>query len=154
MHNVGLTLKINHSVLTVAMSVLFLNLPGCGGVSDQPDLGLVTGTVTMDGAPLTGVQVTFQPDDGRPAIGTTNADGKYKLTYIRNTPGCKVGHNKVEIGVAEGEDENVAQSEGETTAPKMTKSGKPPIPARYNSKTELEADVKPGENTFDFDLKK
>lgn len=42
---------------------------GCSGGTDQPELGLVSNTVTFDGTPLSGVAVTFVPDDGRPAIG-------------------------------------------------------------------------------------
>ncbi len=143
----------NNVLLAATMSILFLNLPGCGGTSDQPELGLVSGAVTMDGKPLSGILVSFLPDNGRPAMGTTNAEGQYKLTYIRDLPGCKLGHNKVEIGVAEGADEEGPEAEADTAAPREpVKAGKPLIPARYNTKTELEADVKPGENTFDFHL--
>lgn len=39
---------------------------------------------------------------------------------------------------------NIAWPDGEAK--------QPPIPAKYNSKTELTADVKSGKNTFDFPL--
>ncbi|MEW4453179.1 carboxypeptidase-like regulatory domain-containing protein [Bremerella sp. JC817] len=149
---------IQAAYLVVALSVMLLTLPGCGGPSDQPELGQVTGTVTFDGAPLSGIVVVFQPDDGRPARGRTDADGKYELTYIRSTRGTKIGHNRVEIAPSE-EDADEEPSEAEAdpdgrapTRPKKFKSNKPRIPARYNIKSELEADVQPGENTFDFDL--
>ena len=143
---------MKHSLLAIAASTLIFSLVGCGR-GDQPDLGLVTGTVTMDDAPLSGVQVMFSPENGRPAIGMTNAEGKYALKYIRETMGCKVGPNKVEIGLAEGADEESKSGDSEDAAPaKPKKSSKPRIPARYNSNTELTADVKPGENVFDFKL--
>lgn len=140
--------------LAMALSVIFLCLSGCGGPSDQPDLGQVQGTVTFDGKPLSGVVVVFQPDVGRPAHGRTDSEGKYDLTYIRTTRGTKIGHNRVEIAPSE-EDDDPAEElvDPDTVKPKrQRKSGKPKIPARYNRKSELEADVKPGENTFDFEL--
>src|SRR5262245_49070668 len=49
-------------------------LAGCSG-GDRPELGYVSGTVTMDGEPLVGVIVTFKPEQGRPAVDVTDADG-------------------------------------------------------------------------------
>ena len=139
------------AVSMLAVMTLLAGLSGCGSGSDQPELGLVTGTVTLDGNPLSGVAVTFVPDEGRPAMGKTDDAGKYELTYIRDTPGCKVGHNKVQIGNTE-ESEDEAEQEGDDYVQKPTKSGPATIPARYNTQTELQAEVKPGENTFDFSL--
>jgi len=140
--------------LAVALSVMLLGLSGCAGSSDQPDLGQVSGTVTLDGKPLSNVVVVFQPDVGRPASGRTDADGRYELTYIRSTLGTKVGHNRVEI--APSEEEDVAgEDAGEVDTPmgrRRGRSRKPKVPYRYNIKSELEADVQPGANTFDFEL--
>ena len=139
-------------LLIVALTMLLQ--PGCGGSGDQPELGQVTGTVTLDGMPLSGIAVVFQPDNGRPARGMTDAEGKYELTYIRQTKGTKVGPNRVEIAPSEdGEVEEDESSDESAPAPKKSKSGKPAIPARYNVKSELKADVKGGKNEFNFDLK-
>ncbi|PQO46420.1 hypothetical protein [Blastopirellula marina] len=141
--------------LVIACSVMLLSLTGCGGNSDQPELGQVTGTITLDGKPLTGVAVVFQPEKGRPAHGKTDAEGKYDLIYIRDTRGAKIGLNRVEIAPSEGEDdptENI-QDPDSIPAQRPTKSGKPKVPAKYNIKSELEANVQPGENNFDFELK-
>ena len=132
-------------------------LPGCGGPSDQPELGQVTGTVTLDGKPLSGIAVVFQPESGRPARGMTDAEGKYELTYIRETKGTKVGPNRVEIapsedGGAEESEESENPDDESQPVTKPSKSGKPTIPPRYNVQSELKADVKAGENTFDFQL--
>ncbi|EAQ77341.1 carboxypeptidase-like regulatory domain-containing protein [Blastopirellula marina] len=140
--------------LAAALSVLLLSLSGCSAPSDQPELGQVSGTVTLDGDPLSGVAIVFQPDNGRPAHGQTDAEGKYELTYIRSTRGTKLGHNRVEIAPSEEADEpDEAEPDAELPQVKRrAKSGKPRIPARYNVQSELEADVQPGANTFDFDL--
>jgi len=128
---------------------------GCGR-NDQPELGEVTGTIRLDGKPLVGIAVVYQPESGRPARGTTDADGRYELIYIRNTKGTKVGPNRVEIAPSEdGETEEPLEDQDADieTESKPSKPGKPKIPARYNSQSELNVDVKPGTNTFDFDLK-
>ncbi|HTN03270.1 MAG TPA: hypothetical protein VL132_15380 [Planctomycetaceae bacterium] len=137
----------------LAAAILLLALSGCGGVGDQPELGLVTGTVMLDNEPLSGIAVTFLPDNGRPATGTTDENGDYKLIYIGKTPGCKVGHSRVEIGYAEEEDEGV-ETEGDDAVQTPGDTEQKDIPARYNAESELEADVKPGENVFNFDLKR
>lgn len=127
---------------------------GCAP-GDQPELGQVTGTVKLDGKPLSGVAVVFQPDSGRPARGMTDAEGKYELTYIRDTKGTKIGSNRVEIAPSE-EDvvEEEPESSGEETqsGPPKPSTGKPKVPPKYNIRSELKADVKAGDNTFDFDL--
>jgi hypothetical protein len=141
-------------LIVVGISMFFQ--PGCGGPSDQPELGQVTGTVTLDGKPLSGIAVVFQPDSGRPARGMTDAEGKYELTYIRQTKGTKVGLNRVEIAPSEDgeaeESENPDADDESKPVAKPSKSRKPAIPARYNVQSELKADVKAGANTFDFKL--
>ncbi len=136
------------------MSLAMAWLVGCGGSSDQPELGEVTGTITLDGKPLSGVAVVFQPENGRPARGMTDANGKYELTYIRQTKGSKVGPNRVEIAPSEeGESEESEGSDTVNANLPARQSTKAKIPARYNLKSELNAEVKPGKNTFDFELK-
>jgi hypothetical protein len=143
-------------LLAVALSILCLGLSGCGGNGDQPELGLVTGTVTLDGKPLYGTAVVFYPDNGRPARGRTDLNGKYELTYIRQTLGTKVGHNRVEVAPDEEGEEDAEELEnsGENTGPAKQPRDREKIriPARYNTKSTLQADVKPGENVFDFQL--
>lgn len=121
------------SISLACLALLFL--AGCGDGADRPDLGYVTGTVTLDGAPLEGVQVLFQPADGRPAGGLADADGHYVVEYIRGEKGTKVGPTTVTFAWLPGD------------------SRAKPIPARYMGKdSELKFDVKPGNNTFDLEL--
>ncbi len=111
----------------------------------------------MDGEPLAATVVVFSPDNGRPARGKTDAEGKYELTYIGQTHGAKIGHHRVEIAPnEEGEDEAEIEA---ATAGESAATSKPPVkpkkigvPARYNVNSGLEADVKAGENVFDFKL--
>lgn len=116
-----------------------LGIAGCGG-SDLPPLGDVEGTVTMDGQPLPNVTVQFHSNaGGRPGSGVTDKDGKFKLTYLDGATGSKVGPSKVEI--------TTFWPDGEPGP-----GQKETVPEKYNSKSTLSADVKPGKNTFDFPL--
>jgi hypothetical protein len=105
---------------------------GCGG-GDQPDLGTVKGTVTLDGKPLAGAIIVATPEIGRPGLANVDADGKFELQYIEGVQGTKLGRNKISF-----------------TWP--TDASGPPIPAKYGEKSELTIDVKKGANSFDFKL--
>jgi len=113
---------------------------GCGD-SPEPTY-TVTGTVTLDGTPLPSGEILFQSDEdlkaGRPpAVGKVE-NGKYEVK-------ATVGKHKVEI------------SSRKETGPKDETGVAPAtetIPAKYNEKTELTADVKANDsNKFDFPLK-
>lgn len=108
---------------------------GCGRPK-QPPLGAVEGTVTLDGRPLAAAAVLFTPDGpGRTAIGVTDADGRYALTYLRDIQGADLGHHRVRI----------------TTATEDN-GGQERLPKRYHAKSELTATVEPGSNRQDFAL--
>lgn len=106
---------------------------GCGSAGDRPELGLVKGTVTMDGKPLAGVIINFKPEEGRPATATTDSQGNYDLIYRYGVKGAKIGPNTISF-------EWPLDAAGQ------------PIPEKYTSKSTLKEDVEAGSNTFDFDL--
>jgi hypothetical protein len=70
-------------------------LVGCGGSRPVK----VSGTVTLRGQPVEGAMVQFVPvkEGGRPATGTTRADGGFNLTTIENQDGALPGEYKVVI---------------------------------------------------------
>jgi hypothetical protein len=70
--------------------VLLLALVGCGG----PEFGNVHGTVTLDGEPLVGGTVQFQPDGGSPAFGVTDEKGHYKLDWSADQGGAPLGKHR------------------------------------------------------------
>jgi hypothetical protein len=112
---------------------------GCGG-PDHPDVGRVSGVVTLDGQPLADATVMFQPTSGRASIATTDSAGKYSLTYLDGVPGALLGQHKVIIRT---------EIPGEDGQPPQVKEK---LPKRYHDQTELTAEVKPGSNTINFDL--
>lgn len=101
--------------------------------------------MTLDGQPLPGVEVTFAPMTGRSSGGITDNQGRYTLIYVGATNGAKTGRHTVFIAWPPYESDGV-----ENPAPKNR--ARPRIPARYNQKSTLSADVTAGSNTFDFAL--
>ncbi|MDX1930114.1 MAG: carboxypeptidase-like regulatory domain-containing protein [Pirellulaceae bacterium] len=113
--------------------LLCVGLVGCSS-GDRPPLGRVSGTVTMDGKPLAGVIVSFQPETGRAASAETDAEGNFDLEYTYQVKGAKIGPNTVSFAWPTGAE------------------GKQNIPARFSTKSELKEEVKSGKNTFKFEL--
>jgi len=124
---------------TLFLSCLFL--AGCGS---SDDLATVRGKVTLNGQPLEGAIVEFQPAlaGGAPSAGKTDANGRYKLMYTFKTPGAMPGDHTVSIRTGG----TCFDDEGdEVERPER-------LPARYNSQTELNETVEPGKNTINFEL--
>ena len=124
---------------------------GCGSA-----IAPVSGKVTIDGKPAAHVDVTFMPiapegsiEAGVSATGKTNENGEYTLKASNGKPGAQVGMNKVSIV-------SVAAHVGEGDTDQRTPRGglKPQyrIPAKYNDKSKLTFEVKPGQNSADFPL--
>lgn len=111
-------------------------LVGCDR-SDRPDLGSVTGMVTLDGQPLPNAWVTFIQKGFRPSSDKTDANGRYELNYIRDIKGAALGTHTVKI---------------ELETPESAPSGIQQLPARYHVDSQMEREVKEGTNVFDFEL--
>lgn len=133
----------------LAASLVFGSIfVGCGGggPDDYPDMGTVSGTVTMGGQPLADARVTFTPkgSSGRPSTGITDSGGYYELSYSLSVEGAKVGEHAVSISTYTG------------PAPDVNgdfQPGKPEtVPMQYNTTSELVETVDSGSNTFDFEL--
>jgi hypothetical protein len=164
--------RMSSKLLLIVLTVCCF---GCTGGGNEVDLGTVSGVVTMDGKPLADAIVVFAPAEGNPSTGRTDTNGSYELSYLGNAKGAILGNHKVSITTGEFLDEaetidgdtdlaNVdlsettaietppdsGESQSRNHSPKDVK--KETIPAKYNSQTELKADVKAGANTFNFDL--
>ncbi len=107
-------------------------LSGCG--TSGPELGTVSGTVTLDGQPLDGATVIFQPQVGKASFGRTDPTGKYAMRYSKSSLGALIGPHRVEIQLA-----------GDSTPVE-------PLPAKYNRQSDLTADVPHGVKQIDFRL--
>jgi len=125
--------------LRSAAVLLTLALGACG--PEGPDIGKVTGTVTLDTQPLANAGIVFQPVEGRPSYGMTDSAGQFTLEYTEGVAGALVGHHTVIIRTAFWGD-----------YPGDPKATPEKLPKKYHDETELSADVKSGTNTINFDL--
>lgn len=126
--------------LACASLILALSLTGCGG--DGPERGVVTGKVTLNGDPLPGADVVFQPEEGSPSLAVTDDKGRYDLMYTRDKRGAMVGEHVVQITTPT----TGTDTQGnEVRVPQQ-------VPPKYNAGSTLTCEVKPGKNTYDFEL--
>lgn len=83
---------------------LVAGLAGCGSEEIKPTIEKVvpvSGTLTYQGKPLENYQVSFVPTDGRrPAVGVTDATGKFTLGTNNLTDGAPPGKHKVSVAFA------------------------------------------------------
>lgn len=91
----------------------------------------LSGTVTLDGNPLEGVEIRFYFNED-PVQAITNSEGRYALFVKRGRD--DLGETRVRFYWPKGQE------------------GPIEIPDRYGRGSSLTADIKPGENSFDFAL--
>ncbi len=128
---------------------MLLVAAGCG--EKQKDLADVSGVVTLDGRPLAGGTVRFQPIApsgstiaGKGSYATTDSAGKYQLKTIDEKPGAVVGDHNVMIYGPHAQ-ANAAIDD----APRSREI----VPRKYNAETTLTFSVPAeGSTKANFDL--
>jgi hypothetical protein len=127
-------------------SCLLIAVLAPAGCSDGLPFGDVRGEVTLDGKPLKEGVVRFAPTDGKtPTASALIADGQFRERVPAGTHRVEISAPKLPKGFDSSKqlkrgtvDENVPLEEL--------------IPARYNARSELTAEVKKGTNDLRFDL--
>jgi len=118
-------------------AVLFAGLSGCGNTIPTAS---VSGTITINGKPVQGVEVQFVPEAKiRPSIGMTDANGRYKAEFLSSQSGVALGRCVVQLSIFRGE------------------SMRNYLPKKFNedaaSNPDFNLDVVKGGITFDYDIK-
>lgn len=120
--------------VAMLVAVTMVATAGCGG--DQLPVVPVTGTITLEGAPLADALVEFQPFDpqGSPSYGSTDASGKYELAFSHTRKGAWVGEHLVRISTRN-ENERIPEK----------------LPPRFHAESDLKRQVRADEdNVLDF----
>lgn len=78
--------------LSVAALLPLLLLAGC---NSNPKTLRVTGSVKQAGKPVPDLFVHFEPREGRPSWGITDAEGRFTLSYEQKRPGAIPGKHHV-----------------------------------------------------------
>jgi len=141
-------------------SLLTLACAGCG--SKYPPTAPVKGKITLNGKPVTTGRVSFHPTTGeRPALSNIQPDGSYSLTTFQRGDGALLGHHKVSIKSTRVENSPAPPKdfkEDAELAAEFGKKGGPHLVFLVDKKyydertTDLEAEVKSGDNEINFDL--
>jgi hypothetical protein len=129
------------AVFALLMSGL---LCGCAGKR-----ATVAGSVTFKGQSVDGGRIFFLPEGepaGRPTVEGPIKQGKYSLPAAK---GPELGRHRVAIVWHRKPGRHSAPAESGLVTDDMEQV----IPAIYNSKTTLSAEIQRGNNRFDFDLK-
>ncbi len=82
------------------VSAVLLVAAGCGESQPTGEVIAVvpaSGILTLNGKPLEYYQVAVFPENNRPAIGVTDAEGKFTLGTNAPNDGAVVGHHRVAI---------------------------------------------------------
>lgn len=138
-------------------------MSGCSATNDidygSVELVSVSGTVAMDGKPLSGAVITFEdPEKGTFSFARTNSNGKYTLQFDSQMDGVIPGKKAVQISTTrnilglKGE-EGVEEGESSSESSNAPKSSEEAVPACYNKESKLAVEVTSSTTTVDFDLK-
>lgn len=125
------------AALALALAV---TCTGCG--SNDVELASVSGRVTLDGQPVQGVFVIFQPRGRKPSYAMLDADGRFALQYNVEYAGAVLGKQEVFLRVP-GSDE-LGELPPDVKAP--TK-----VPDKFTRVFET-VEVKRGKNDFHLEL--
>ncbi len=118
---------------------------GCGSSGGGPKQYPVSGTVKFDGKPVESGQILFRAVAGdKRGYGGAITNGNYEMTAETGKMTVQITASRIIPGKFD-----------ETSNPGSKEPvGEMYIPARYNTKTELTAEVQAKKNSIDFDLKK
>ena len=127
------------NLFALAAAVLVL----ASGCSDSNE-ATVSGAITVDGTPPKEGSIGFIPADGQSrTAGGQIADGKYEARV-------PIGKMLVQVRVPKVVGQRKLYNTPDSPTQPILEEV---LPAKYNSQTELELTVKPGENQQDYQLK-
>jgi hypothetical protein len=116
-------------------------ITGCG---PESNVGLISGTVSIDGKLPDKGSISFIPVSGKgPTAGTEIKDGKF-------TSQAAIGECKVEVRVSKVVGKKKLYDTPDSPVQDMMEEI---LPAKFNEATELRIEIKKGTNTKDWDLK-
>jgi hypothetical protein len=139
-----LSLETTSRLAGLLVTLSSFAMTGCG---DSSRAG-VQGTVTLDGAPVDGGRIMFIPTDSKGHNAYADIkEGKYEVAADK---GPSLGTHKVEILWYKKTGKKVVGSD----PPNLVEEKVQLIPEKYNTKSSVKEEIKPGMNTINYDLKK
>jgi len=124
-----------HNKIRVCLLLFLLGslglLTGCGPKNPWGDVYPVEGTVTFDGNPASRLEVTFTPEQGRPSVGGTDDNGKFKMEYTIRQSGVQAGKSRVMLSIPMG---SQGQNDAAKKVVEVMKSRKEPYHVEITKK--------------------
>ena len=138
-------LKLGLAVLGISICLLLAGKTAAWLFSDsrETSLGRVSGTVLLDGNPVSGATIEFTPEEGSTSYGITNSRGGYTLQYLPDRPGAVPGRHTVRITTYDWQTTDDGQK---VEVPER-------VPVRYNQESTLTADVTTSSQTLNWELR-
>ena len=161
---------MNYKIAVSCFALLALVVfTGCPGAAQKgPKVEYVEGVVTLDGTPVPGAHVSFEPENPEsglePASGYSDEKGLYKLTSNSGAIDKGAMAGKYKVAIRKVDVTNYVNEDGTfmANAPRDPATGEqmgstqkqilPEATSRIRTTT-LEATVVEGKNTIPFDLK-
>lgn len=145
MRNTSLCIQPKPVLLLFTASLIFSMTAGCGGPTDGRIS--VSGTVTIDGKPLSDGSVTFYSNNASSGVGIIEG-GKFTVSQSATSEGMQPGNYQVAIQSWEVEPGSVNE------AGDIVEDGKSRIPEKYNSTatSELLANITDENSRLEFFL--
>ena len=133
--------------IAALVAVLIATILGCN--ADNTNRGAISGHVTLDGRPVEKGSILFTPIEGTRGVVTGGQikDGLYRLAAAK---GPVVGQNRVEIRAVRMTGKRIPKGLGGTG--EMVDEQVEAVAPRFNLQSTLKFEVKPGENTSDFEV--
>ena len=127
----------------IVLCLLFISRFFFTGSTNGISLGQVRGTVTLDGKPLEGADITFVPTEGRSSRGCTDARGMYSLDYTAELRGALPGDHRVMISkvIEDFSPPSEAEREMDDAENAILKSQGIPLESGEKSETSLPSQV-------------
>ena len=129
--------RFQHLGRAVLLAVILI--AGCS----KSNLGVVTGTISVDGTPAKSGSIAFFPTNRKSSTaGSEIVDGRY-------TAKVALGAAKVEIRVPKVVGKKKLYDKPDSPMKEVLSES---LPRKYNDETELKLDIHAGENVQDYEL--
>lgn len=128
---------------TFAFAVCFSLLSSFVGCGPESKVGIISGTVKVDGKAAEKGSISFIPlDEQGPTAGTEIKDGKFRSE-------AALGECKVEIRIPRVVGKKKIYDTPDSPVQEISEEV---LPAKYNEASELRVEIKKGTNSKDWDL--
>ncbi|RLS56634.1 MAG: carboxypeptidase regulatory-like domain-containing protein [Planctomycetota bacterium] len=133
-------------------------ISGCSELKQSTDyskLGLVsvTGTVMLDGQPVTSGSIVFEADDKTFSASDLDSSGRYALRFNSEQMGVPAGEKTVRINGRPLPREASSGGEGHDPDARPKADVVSSVPVCYDQESKIRVSVAAGTLVFDFDLK-